>query len=95
MHHITLHLIGYNHVNSMPLAQTLFIKILLHREACAEQTDFSQTRTTNILCGRIGNVQQGNRHRRLDLWRNLVHGVGTQHDAIRSRARQGLCRLRQ
>lgn len=70
-------------VQSM-LLQPILEKILFHRERCTQQPNLDYARCRRSLSGWIGNVQQRNCHRLLDVLRQFVHRVATYEQHLRT-----------
>ena len=85
MHHLALHLIGYNHVNCMPLTQALFVKSCSIVRRVPSESHFVQTRTANITCPASAICSNGNPRRR-PIWLAQPCVVLVHNDTVRPRA---------
>lgn len=92
VHGLALVSVGHQHGQALG-GQACGEKVLLHGECRAQQTDCQRTGFYRSGTGGIGNMQERNRHGRLDTRCNPMHGVGTQHHAIRTASLQAARRI--
>lgn len=75
------------------LPENFLVEVLLHRVSGAQQSHLSDALPVELPGRGFGDMQQRNGNVPLNLWGDLMHGVGADDEKIRSRPLQRLCCL--